>query len=84
MFDTVYKTVGQIVGKGDKLIDIYSTDLAEAKGAYAIKHIQWLHDKKLLEIREPLAKSNTIAQQLLLETRNDETEEPARVRSGRR
>ena len=54
--DKVYKTVGQIVSKGDKLIDLYSTELAEAKGAYAIKHIQWLHDKKLLDIREPLAK----------------------------
>ena len=70
--DKVYMTVGQIVSKGDKLIDFYSTELAEAKGAYEIKHVQWLYDKRLVDIREPLAKSNAISQQQFLETCNDE------------
>jgi cobalt-zinc-cadmium efflux system membrane fusion protein len=70
--DKVYTTVGRTVSRGDTLIDLYSTELAEAKGAYEIKRIQWLHDKTLLDIRAPLAKSNTISQQQLLETRNDE------------
>jgi cobalt-zinc-cadmium efflux system membrane fusion protein len=70
--EKVYTTVGKIVSKGDKLIDLYSTELAEAKGAYEIKRVQWLFDKRLVDIREPLAKSHSIAQQVFLETCNDE------------
>jgi cobalt-zinc-cadmium efflux system membrane fusion protein len=70
--DKVHVTVNQTVKKGDPLVDLYSKDLAEAKSAYEIEHIQWIYDKKLLDTREPLAKSNAISQQLFEETKNNE------------
>jgi cobalt-zinc-cadmium efflux system membrane fusion protein len=70
--DKVHVTVNQAVKKGDPLIDLYSKDLAEAKSAFEIEHIQWIYDKNLLETRVPLAKSKTISQQLFEETKNNE------------
>lgn len=70
--DKVYKTVGQTVKKRDPLIDLYSTELAEAKSAYEIKRIQWTYDKNLLDARERLVKGQSIAQQLFAETQNNE------------
>jgi membrane fusion protein, heavy metal efflux system len=70
--DKVYTTVGQTVKKGAPLIDLYSTELAEAKSAYEIKRIQWIYDKNLLDAREPLMKSKAIAQQLFVESQNNE------------
>lgn len=70
--DKVHVTVGQTVKKGDVLIDLYSTDLAEAKSAYDIERIQWIYDKKLLEAREALVGTKAISQQLFEETRNNE------------
>ena len=70
--DQVHATVGQSVKKGDPLIDLFSTELAEAKSTYEIERIQWLYDKKLLEIRESLLKTKTVSQQLYDETKNNE------------
>ena len=70
--DKVHVAVNQAVKKGDPLIDLYSKELAEAKSAFEIEHIQWVHDRKLLEARETLIKSNAIAQILFEETRNNE------------
>ena len=47
--DKVYTTVSQTVKKGDPLIDLYSTDLAEAKSTFEITRIQWIYDKNLLD-----------------------------------
>lgn len=70
--DKVHVAVNQAVRKGDPLIDLYSKELAEAKSAYEIEHIQWVHDRRLLEAREKLIKTNAIAQVLFEETRNNE------------
>ncbi|AGA31280.1 efflux RND transporter periplasmic adaptor subunit [Singulisphaera acidiphila] len=70
--DKVYKTVGQTVKKGDPLIDLYSTELAETKSAYEIKRIQWTYDKNLLDARKLLVQGQSIAQQLFAETQNSE------------
>ena len=70
--DKVHVAVNQQVKKGDPLVDLYSKDLAEAKSAYEIERIQWIHDRKLLEAREKLIASNAIAQILFEETRNSE------------
>jgi membrane fusion protein, heavy metal efflux system len=70
--DKVHATVGQSVTKGDALIDLFSTQLAEAKGAYEIERIQWVYDKNLLEIRKSLLQSHSISQQLYDETKNNE------------
>ena len=70
--DKVHVTVNQAVRKGDPLIDLYSKDLAEAKSAFEIEHIQWIYDNNLLEARESLVKSKAISQQLFEETKNNE------------
>ncbi|MFO0888418.1 MAG: efflux RND transporter periplasmic adaptor subunit [Isosphaeraceae bacterium] len=73
--DKVHVTVGRPVQKGEPLIDLFSTELAQAKSAYEIERIQWLYDKRLLEIRESLLASKTVSQQLYDETRNNEMKE---------
>jgi membrane fusion protein, heavy metal efflux system len=70
--DKVHATVGQSVRKGERLIDLYSTELAAAKSTYEIERIQWLYDKNLVEIRESLLQSKTVSQQLYEETKNNE------------
>jgi membrane fusion protein, heavy metal efflux system len=70
--DAVHVLVGQAVKKGDPLVDLFSTELAEAKSVYEIERIQWLYDKRLLEIREALLKTHTVSQQLYDETKNNE------------
>ena len=70
--DRVYAKVGQLVKKGEPLIEFYSTDLAEAKNACEIERIQWVFCNNLLKVRENLAKSNAISRQSYLETQNDE------------
>lgn len=71
--DKVYAKVGQLVSKGEPLIEYYSTDLAEAKNACEIERIQWVFYHNLLNVRENLAKSNAISRQSFLETQNEET-----------
>jgi len=70
--DKVHVSVGQAVKKGEPLIELYSKDLAEAKSAYQIERIQWLYDKNLLKVREPLLKTHAISQQQFEETKNNE------------
>ncbi|WP_435018167.1 efflux RND transporter periplasmic adaptor subunit [Tundrisphaera sp. TA3] len=70
--DKVHVTVGQSVKRGEPLVELYSTELAEAKRACEIERIQWQYDKNLLAIREALLASKTISQQLYDETKNNE------------
>lgn len=70
--DAVHKTVGEVVRKGEPLVELYSTELAEAKSDYEVKHIQWIYDDKLLKAREPLLKAASISQQLFEETKSTE------------
>ncbi len=57
-FDTLVERVlvekGQHVKKGDPLVDLHSTDLAKAKNEYQTNYVQWLHDLRLVKLREPL------------------------------
>jgi membrane fusion protein, heavy metal efflux system len=69
--DKVYTTVGKTVKKGEPLIDLYSTVLAEAKSTFEITRIQWVYDKNLVTARQPLVKKG-ISEQLFLETQNNE------------
>jgi cobalt-zinc-cadmium efflux system membrane fusion protein len=39
--DQVHAAVGQTVKKGEPLIDLYSTELAEAKSSYEVAQIHW-------------------------------------------
>ncbi len=70
--DRVYAKVGQLIKKGEPLIEFYSTDLAEAKNACEIERIQWVFCNNLLKVRENLSKTNAISRQSYLEAQNDE------------
>lgn len=70
--DKVHATLGQRVRKGDMLVELFSTDLAQAKSDFQTKFVQWQHDKRLLDAREELYKRSAIARQLLVDTQNDE------------
>ena len=61
-----------MVKKGDPLLEVFSTDLAEAKSDYETARSQWNRDKKVLDYKAPLAKSETIARKELIEIENDE------------
>jgi cobalt-zinc-cadmium efflux system membrane fusion protein len=75
-FDTlvvkVHAKLGDYVKKGDPLVDLYSTELAQAKSDLQTKFVQWQHDKKLYDLRENLVKSGAISNQLWVDTQNDE------------
>lgn len=70
--DKVHATRGQRVRKGDMLVELFSTDLAQAKSDFQTKFVQWQHDKRFLDAREELYKRNAISRQLLVDTQNDE------------
>jgi cobalt-zinc-cadmium efflux system membrane fusion protein len=70
--DRVHTEVGRTVRKGDPLVDLYSTELAEAKNSYEIEYIQWVYDRNLLAARKDLLKTKAVSEQLVRETENNE------------
>jgi cobalt-zinc-cadmium efflux system membrane fusion protein len=75
-FDTrvedVFAKIGQKVKKGDPLVLLYSTDLAQAKTDFQTKYVQWQHDLNLYNLRQKLVETGAISQQLWVDTQNDE------------
>ena len=86
-FDTLVERVrvelGQKVSKGDPLLDLYSTDLAAAKNDFQTTYVQWQHDLTLRTLRENLFMTKAIAEQLLVDTRNDENKSRLAVTTAR-
>ena len=76
-FDTLVEKVrvmlGEKVKKGDPLVDLFSTDLAAAKNDFQTAYVQWQHDLRLLKMREKLFAQKAIAEQVLVDSRNDES-----------
>jgi membrane fusion protein, heavy metal efflux system len=70
--EKVYVSVGDKVELGAPLVELYSADLAQAKTSFEIEKSQWEYVKRLLDVRVQLRASNSISEQLLLETQNDE------------
>ena len=70
----VYVLTGQHVDKDQELVEIYSSDLAEAKGTYEAKLSQWEHDKRQLARSEQLhnAKPPAISEKDYQDDVNDE------------
>ena len=58
--DKVLVDLGSTVKEGDPLLELFSTDLAEAKSNYEATISQWLRDKKVLDYKTPLATGNSI------------------------
>ena len=75
-FDALVRAVqvthGQAVKQGDVLVELYSAQLAEAKTSYQASRTQYDHDKRLLDVRAPLAKTDAISQNLWADTQNGE------------
>src|SRR4051812_15881885 len=63
-FDTlvvkVHASLGQPVQKGDPLVELYSTELAQAKSDFQTKYVQWQHDKKLYDLHKNLVQTGAI------------------------
>lgn len=72
--DRVIVDLGSTVQKGDPLLELFSTDLAEAKSNYEAAISQWVRDKKVLDYKTPLATGNNIARKELIEAENDEAQ----------
>lgn len=70
--DRVLMQIGSVVKKGDPLLEVFSTDLAEAKSNYEMARSQWTRDKKVLDYKAPLAQSEAVARKELIEVENDE------------
>ncbi len=72
--DKVLVDLGSTVKKGDPLLELFSTDLAEAKSTYEAAISQWNRDKKVLDFKAPLATENILARKELIEVENDEAQ----------
>ncbi len=72
--DKVLVDLGTAVKIGDPLLELFSTDLAEAKSNYEAAVSQWERDKKVLDYKTPLAKDNTLPRKELIEVENDEAQ----------
>lgn len=70
--DKVLVDIGSVVEEGDPLLEVFSTELAQARSDYETAISQWTRDKKVLEYRAPLAKSETLPRKELIEIENDE------------
>ena len=72
LVEKVHVSLGQSVKKGDPLYDLKSLELGSAKMDFRSKYVQWDHDFKLFNTREPLAKEGRITQVQWTDTQNDE------------
>ena len=66
--------LGTTVKTGDPLLELFSTDLAEAKSNYEAATSQWIHDKEVLDYKTPLALANNLPRKELIEVKNDEAQ----------
>jgi membrane fusion protein, heavy metal efflux system len=78
--DRVLVDLGNTVKKGDPLIELFSTDLADAKNVYESAVSQWTRDKKVLDYKAPLAKATTLPMKELIEVENDEAQSRLRMK----
>jgi cobalt-zinc-cadmium efflux system membrane fusion protein len=56
------------------LLELFSSDLAEAKSNYEAAISQWSRDKKVLDYKTELARANNLAAKELIEAQNDEAQ----------
>src|SRR5262245_9058810 len=76
-FDTLVESVhaepGQLVRRGDPLVDLFSTELASAKNDFQTKYVQWQRDLRVLKLKEKLVVNGAVSQQNYVDAQNDET-----------
>ncbi len=75
-FDTlvekVHAELGQLIHKGDALVDMNSVDLAAAKNDLQAKYVQWQRDLRVLKLHEALTVSGAVSQQTYIDDKNAE------------
>jgi cobalt-zinc-cadmium efflux system membrane fusion protein len=72
LVNRVYVSVGSAVRRGDPLVDLFSTELAEAKGLFEERQAQWRHDKAQLDRVAPLFRQNAVSEREYFDVQNDE------------
>jgi cobalt-zinc-cadmium efflux system membrane fusion protein len=72
--DKVLVDLGSPVKVDAPLLELFSTDLAEAKSNYEVTISQHVRDKKVLDYKTPLALSNALPRKELIEVENDEAQ----------
>ncbi len=72
LVDKVFVAKGQAVRKGEPLLEVRSSELAQAKTDCQTKYVQWDHDHKYLLARKPLADEGRITKIIWTDTQNDE------------
>ncbi|MGC8643273.1 MAG: efflux RND transporter periplasmic adaptor subunit, partial [Isosphaeraceae bacterium] len=76
-FDTlvemVHAELGQLVHKGDPLVDLHSVDLAAAKNDLQAKYVQWRRDLRVKNLDEKLLAEEAVSQQKLVDDKNAES-----------
>jgi cobalt-zinc-cadmium efflux system membrane fusion protein len=70
--DKVLAQLGSVVKKGDPLLEVFSSELAEAKSNYEAAQYQWTRDKKVLAYKSELTKIAAIPPKEQIEIENDE------------
>jgi len=70
--EKVLVTTGATVKVDEPLLEVFSTELAQARSDYETAVSQWTRDKRVLDYKAPLAQSETIPRKELIEIENDE------------
>jgi cobalt-zinc-cadmium efflux system membrane fusion protein len=81
--DKLFVDLGSVVKEGDKLLELFSTDLAAAKSDYEVAVSQWTHDKRVYDYKMPLAKSGTLPGKEAIEVENDEAQSRLKMKLAR-
>jgi cobalt-zinc-cadmium efflux system membrane fusion protein len=68
----VHVALGEDVKKGQPLVELFSTDLAEAKSRFEERRAQWIHDKATLDRVKPLFESRAVSEKDYFDATNDE------------
>lgn len=81
--DKVLVDYGTIVKVDDPLLQLFSTDLAEAKSNYEASVSQWARDKEVLDYKSDLARTKNLAGKELIEAKNDEAQSRLKMKLAR-
>jgi len=81
--EKVLVNVGTAVKVDDPLLEVFSTELAQARSDYETAVSQWTRDKKVLDYKAPLAQSETIPRKELIEIENDEAKSRLQMKLAR-
>jgi RNA polymerase sigma factor (sigma-70 family) len=74
MVTRITVSVGETIAKNQPMLELSSTELADAKAVYELAHLQWTHDIQVLNEKRPLARDNVIPKTGLADAKHDEAQ----------